>query len=736
MKHSEIVSLFVSCPKGLQYILEKELSELGVTSTKAIPSGVYCSADVMTMYRTLLWSRIANRVFLILDEAKVDSVEDIYQLASRTCWSDHFDENASFSVSFKGTNAFITNSNFGAMKIKDAVVDHFRDKFGVRPSVNKTEPSYRLVGRLTKGRLLLGIDLSGESLHKRGYRLDTGKAPMKENLAAGLLLLSGWPEKFSANAGFIDPMCGSGTLLIEAAHIVLKYAPGSVRERWGFSEWKQHEGELWSQLLIEAKKSHEDATASFSGRLVGFDADSMVVRKAQHNIESAGLASFVHVEKRALEDFSLFEKLAPGLLLTNPPYGERLGEVEALEPLYRLLGAQFENFLLDWKAGVFTGNMALGKKIGWRSYKQYKLYNGAIESDLILFDLVKENRFKDEWLSPEKKLLNPKLWKVSNESRAQMFNNRILKNVKNMSKWAKKNKVSCYRLYDADMPEFSLALDLYEEVSGERWFHVQEYVAPKTIEENVSIERLSEALAVLPSALGIDPDKIVLKRRAIQKGSSQYNKLSNDKHSFIVNEYDARLQINLRDYLDTGLFLDHRAVRRWIKANSGGKRFLNLFSYTGSVTLNAVLGGAVSSLSVDMSNTYLDWAKENLVLNAVNSPEHKFLQADCLAWLKSPESDGLFDLVFMDPPSFSNSKRMDGVLDVQRDHEQLIDAAMKKLAPEGVLVFSNNYRKFKMSVSVMERFEVVDWTRESIDKDFERNSNIHKCWMIKAKIGR
>ena len=735
-------SVFVTCPKGLQYVLENELQGMGAVELIATPSGVSGNVDSTTLYRILLWSKLANRVILQLDSKKIDNIDDVYDLVMKIDWSIHFSEDNTFSVDFLGTNLIVNNSTFGALKVKDAVVDQFREKTGVRPSVDKTNPDIRISARLHKDRLSVGIDLSGESLHRRGYRASTGRAPLKENLAAGLLTLAGWPEKFDQNSSFIDPMCGSGTLLIEAAMLATNKAAGLDREKWGFDAWLLHDKKLWADLMSSANTLFEQGKKEFTGRIVGFDQDPRVISKAWENIRKSGLESVIHVEKRELAEFTLFEKMETGLLLSNPPYGERLGDVDDLKSLYQLMGEQFEQHLLSWRAGVFTGNIDLGKNIGWRSYKQYKLYNGAIESQLLLFDLRQENRFKEAWQSPEQRMHYPSYWQVANPERAQMFKNRIKKNFKSLAKWAKKNEVSCYRLYDADMPEFSLAIDLYSDENHIRWLHVQEYTAPKSIDEASSNERLREALAVLigkdidevavpiNELLAIDQSRVVLKRRSIQKGSAQYEKNSTSGESLIVVENGARLNVNLKDYLDTGLFLDHRAIRRWIKDNAKGKRFLNLFSYTGAVTVSAALGGATESLSIDLSKTYLNWAQENFESNKLDLSKHKLKHQDCMEWLKAIQLSAKYDLIFLDPPSFSNSKRMQGVLDIQRDHVELIDLSMKKLESDGRLIFSNNLRKFKLDEGVGKKYQVTNLTKQSIDKDFERNQKIHQCWLI------
>jgi len=578
------------------------------------------------------------------------------------------------------------------------------------------------------------LDLSGESLHKRGYRTATGRAPLKENLAAGLLALAGWPDQYAEDAGFIDPMCGSGTLLIEAAMFACNKAPGLDRQVWGFDAWCHHDLETWLTIKDAAAEAFSSGKLSFRGRIIGFDQDSSVVSRAWDNIKQAGFDDLIHVEKRELSELTLFDKIQPGLLLSNPPYGERLGEVKELESLYALFGQQFENHLIGWRAGIFTGNVDLGRKVAWRSYKQYKLYNGAIDSQLLLFQLNQENRFKEAWQAPSQKIHDPGYWKVTNSERAEMFKNRLAKNLRTVGKWAKKQQISCYRLYDADMPEFAIAVDVYLDDSMEKWLHVQEYAAPKSIDEMTSMERLREALAVLPESLSVPPENIVLKRRAIQKGVAQYEKNDSLGSYLKIQENEVRLLVNLTDYLDTGLFLDHRAIRRWVGENLKGKRFLNLFCYTATVTANAAMGGATESLSLDMSRTYLNWAKDNFSANGLDLSKHKLSQQDCVEWLAKSPVDKLYDVIFLDPPSFSNSKRMEGVLDIQRDHASLIDGAMKHLEEDGQLIFSNNLRKFKIDEAELSgRYAIEDISAKTIDKDFERNQKIHQCWLIKHK---
>lgn len=735
------LELYVSCPRGLQYVLEDELKELGFAKTKAIPGGVECQGDLAAVYRTLLWSRVANRVQLILSKAKIETAEDLYDLSASIDWTKHFAETDTFAVNFWGTNKLISNTTFGALKIKDAIVDQFRSKLDQRPDVDKVQPNILVSARLAKGIVSISLDVSGESLHKRGYRLDTGMAPLKENLAAGILKQARWPKDFSNESGLIDPMCGSGTFLIEGAMIALDMAPNLNRTAWGFDYWKGHKPSLWRAMVKEAQERFLKGCENYRGRIVGFDHDAKVVGRAWQNVERAGLKEFIHIEKRAIQDFSVFDGCKQGLLVCNPPYGERLGEMKELETLYLQLGDVLQADLGGWRAAIFTSNEQLSRKIGWRSYKQYKLMNGGLEALLALFDCQPQNRYKSEWLSPEELLSQPSRWRISNDERAQMFRNRLKKNAKNLSRWLKRESIASYRLYDADMPEFAVAIDLYQTLNKERFLHVQEYAPPKSVNSKAALERLSEALFIIKESLDIAPERIFLKRREIQKGHSQYEKQDKAREFFVVEEADAKLRVNFQDYLDTGLFLDHRPIRRWVRAHAKGKRVLNLFCYTASVSVHAALGGATSSLSIDMSSTYLDWGAKNYKLNHMNKDQHRFERADCTAWLKASseaiktgEEKPRFDLIFIDPPSFSNSKRMDGIFDVQRDHYAMLNQAMDLLTKEGVLVFSNNFRKFQLDERLCSEFVVKNITRDTFDPDFIRRGNIHQCYLLTQKV--
>jgi 23S rRNA (guanine2445-N2)-methyltransferase / 23S rRNA (guanine2069-N7)-methyltransferase len=294
--------------------------------------------------------------------------------------------------------------------------------------------------------------------------------------------------------------------------------------------------------------------------------------------------------------------------------------------------------------------------------------------------------------------------------------------------------VDCFRIYDADMPEYAFAIDQYSDGDAQRWAVVQEYAPPKTVEPKGARQRRDEAMAVIPEVLGLDTERVFVRERRQQKGGAQYEKVAQERQFEIVREQPYRFAVNFSDYLDTGLFLDHRLTRRRIGELARGKRFLNLFAYTGTATVYAVGGGAVASTTVDMSRTYIEWAKRNLALNDLAGPEHGFLQADCLAWLEEQQSKPRrWDLIFVDPPTHSRSKRMSDDFDVQRDHVRLLQLVQGVLAPGGTILFSNNYTRFKLDRERLVAFDVEDIGRKTLPRDFERNPRIHCCFALRAR---
>lgn len=720
---------FATCPKGIESLLLEELQSLGAVTSKETVAGVYFSGPLQLGYRACLWSRLANKVLLPLTTVDCGNVEQLYVGVKSIDWRDHLDINGTFAIDFFGNLPDVRHSHFGALKAKDAIADYFTDQFGRRPDVNKDTPDLRINVRVHRKQLTVSLDLSGESLHRRGYRKTGGAAPLKENLAAAILLRADWPGVAARGGALLDPMCGSGTFLIEAAMMSANIAPGLFRRRWGFDGWQEHVPKQWTDLLEEARDLRAQSLIRQWPEIRGYDSHPKALSYAEANIDRAGLTSKIRVSRKELSQFVMptHTELTPGLVITNPPYGERLGEEHSLVHLYRHLGQRLREQFPGWRAGVFTGNPDLGKQMGLRSNKQYQLYNGSIASKLLMFD-VQPEYFVDRRHGDDTGQGNgaPSIKPIMTEG-ATMFANRLRKNAKQLNKWRKQNEVTCYRVYDADMPEYAVAVDCYDD-----WVHVAEYAPPAKVDAEAAEKRLRDVMRAIPTALAISPDKVVLKQRRRQKGKDQYEKYGLASEFLEVKEGQAKLLVNLKDYLDTGLFLDHRPVRLKIAELAKGKRFLNLFCYTGTASVQAALGGAKWTDSVDMSQTYLDWARKNMALNGLSETSNRMVRADVRDWLK--DNDNKYDLILLDPPTFSNSKRMEGTLDIQRDHELLLKRAMHCLAPGGLLIFSNNQRKFVLADEVREHYQVEDKTSWSIDKDFQRNQKIHQCWFIQHKV--
>ncbi len=725
-----------SSPRGLADLLARELAAFGAENPKERSTGVAFSGSLRTAYRTCLESRVANRLFLELGRFDVQDADGFYSAVRSIDWSEHLTADSTLACEFSGRHPAITHTHFGALKLKDAIVDSVRDRTGLRPDVALERPGVRVHAHANGQTVTVSVDLSGESLHRRGYRGESGEAPLKENVAAGMLLRSGWKEMAAAGAPFLDPLCGSGTLVIEAAMIAADIAPGLTRDYYGFLGWRGHDARVWGEVLEEAKARAREGTARVVslGSIRGQDRDPTVIRIARGNADRAGVGAHVSFEVRALADAapqagpaaSGGMAAAAGLICVNPPYGVRLDDRATALATHRELGNILRERFQGWVAGVLIGSPELGMELGIRAYRTHTLWNGAIECRLLRLRIEPDSERAPGRFSRPGALL-------SQSPGARMFANRLTKNLKRLQSWASRADVSCYRLYDADMPEYAFAVDFYRTIEPDQtWLYVQEYAAPAEIELEAVRRRRNEALSVLPEVTGVPQERIRVRTRRRTRRGEQYGKVDDQAHFHLVMEGGLRFRVNFDDYLDTGLFLDHRMTRARLREAARGKRFLNLFAYTGTATVYAAAGGASSSTTVDMSRTYLDWAERNLRINGITGRQHELVQADCREWLRqSAPHRQCFDLIFLDPPTFSNSKRMEGVLDIERDHGTLIERCAGLLAPGGLLVFSTNAQRFKLDEALATRYDVRDISAATLPRDFERNPRIHRCFEIR-----
>ncbi|UTA55850.1 bifunctional 23S rRNA (guanine(2069)-N(7))-methyltransferase RlmK/23S rRNA (guanine(2445)-N(2))-methyltransferase RlmL [Lysobacter soli] len=751
------MKFFASCGKGLEYLLADELATLGCTRATAAIAGVNAEGTLADAQRAVLWSRLASRVLWPIDEFDCPDEHALYAGVAAIDWSKHLEPHHTVAVDAHVSGEAITHARYAAQRVKDGIVDVMRAKTGTRPDVDVESPDLRVNLVLRKGRAIVSIDLSGGPMHRRGWRTKQGEAPLKENLAAAVLMRGQWPKVYAEGGSLLDPMCGSGTLLIEGALMAADVAPGLQRHgNETPTRWRGFDIAAWNGLVDDARKREAAGMNALRSAFFGRDTDPHAVRAAQDNAVLAGLAGLIdfHVgDIRSLdhapdlarrsresgnpvtsidEATSMDSRLrgndeqqqsgsdANGLVVCNPPYDARL---HADPALYRALGDALKRAVPQWRASLLCGDAELAFATGLRAQKKYQVFNGAIECTLIVCDPVApvQHRRTDDTGAEVAPTLS---------EGAQMVANRLRKNLHKLKRWREREGVTCYRAYDADIPEYAAAIDVYttHEQNPRTFLHVQEYAAPQEIPENIQRRRLNELLAAARDVFNVPRENVALKTRARGKGGSKYGAMDSRGEFVTVREGDVLLRVNLFDYLDTGLFLDHRPMRLRIAEEAHDTRFLNLFGYTGAATVHAAVGGARLTTTVDLSATYLEWCADNLRENDIGGTRHRLVQADALTWLEADTHQ--YDLIFCDPPTFSNSKRAQD-FDVQAQHVRLLRAAVACLADDGVLYFSNNFRRFRLDeASVAEFAKVEDISARTIPPDFERDARIHRCWRI------
>ncbi|MGD8349692.1 MAG: bifunctional 23S rRNA (guanine(2069)-N(7))-methyltransferase RlmK/23S rRNA (guanine(2445)-N(2))-methyltransferase RlmL [Gammaproteobacteria bacterium] len=722
------LTFFVTGHKGFETPLFHELRAILGDSGASLEKrygGVGISGGIEAAYRVCLYSRLANRVFCELARAPAADENQLYQAVYDIPWEQHLGVRDSLAVAATVSRSKLDHEHYVALKTKDAIVDRFRSLEGGRPVVEKKRPDIQVQVLLHRNQLTVSLDLSGESLHRRGYRKRHSGAPLKEHLAAALLTQAGWSRDTARELRLVDPMCGSGTFVIEAAMIAANIAPGLEREYFGFEGWRQHDEATWRDCIGEAREA-VDTAADF--RIFASDYDEQALAIARENAARAGVERYIEFSHQQIAELALPSIDRETLVCCNPPWGRRLQGEQDLGLLYADLGDLLRR-LEPARLAIISANPDLLHRLKLDRSSRKSVRNGALDCLFAIFTTGSEAKTEAGAST------SPAL----DDEAAEPLRNRLRKNARHLQRWAERNRVSCYRLYDADLPEFAFALDRYgSDIAPDKaWFHLQEYQAPKSIDPDKAEQRIRLAMQVVREEFGLTEQQLFCKTRSRQRGSDQYRKQDSQGEFFQVREGEAALLVNLTDYLDTGLFLDHRVTRKRVYGAARGKSVLNLFCYTGAVGVQAGLGGARSVTNVDLSSTYLDWARENHALNGLDDETRfRFLRADILELLRDPARFSLrdkYDLIFLDPPSFSNSSSMQQTLDIQRDHDALLRQAMRLLAPGGLLLFSTNRRGFKMDPALERDFDTRDISRATIPEDFRRSPGIHRCWEFRHR---
>jgi len=749
------LDLIITCADGLEAPLQTELTSFGIASEIKSTGRLTVTGTLRDLYTICLWSRVASRVLMLIKRkninAEYDVAEQLYGLAKSVNWTEQFSLEQTFAIRLSVDKRVAVSQQFAMLRIKDAIADTFNEVHDSRPNVDSKNPDFAIFATVNDKQAELYLDLSGTSLHRRGYRVAMTDAPLKENLAAALLYSAGWHQKNEAgNTPFynalVDPMCGSGTFIIEALLMHCDYAVGidKAANQFGFYQWQHHDVELWLAMVDEAQTRFRESLAIACEQpdtlplILGFDADSGAIVATEKNLIAAGLHDLlplIDLETRALDQLSNTlrpmvndGRLSNPLIITNPPYGERLGDEEMIKPLYQAIGLilqdSFAGSGIDPMLGILAANVEQVDILPIKDPKTLRCHNGAITVYFRHGHLIAGqvghlmSRFEKREIESEE---------------GQDFINRLQKNLARLKKQATKENVSNLRVYNADLPDFKVAIDLYGD-----YVHVQEYAPPKTIPPETARKRFNLALMGIREVFGINREQIFIKTRARQSGNDQYSKQGQTEKRgkfYVAREDGAYFYVNFTDYLDTGLFIDHRNMRTRIKANSRGKAVLNLFAYTCTASVHAALAGAKNVTSVDLSQNYLDWGKQNFVLNGldVSRRKYEFVAADIFEWIK--DNTEQYDIIFIDPPTFSNSKKFQGTFDVQRDHAALINRAMNRLTADGVLYFSNNFTRFELDEQLAERYDIIDITPQTIGFDFNVKKPIHQSFEIRHSQG-
>lgn len=780
--HKPEYEFYATCSKGAEKVLAQELQQLNPERRRPLrirplTAGVAFFGTLDDAYRALLYLRVASRVLLVLDRVDASNADALYEGVRALPWEDHVAPDGTIAVDARGANDELRDERFIALKVKDAICDRFVELKGERPSVQRERPNLRINVALRNNKATVALDLAGEPLHRRGYRVSSGAivAPLRETLAATMLELAGWGAKACGKTKgsdssvasvdptvfLLDPLCGSGTIVIEAALIALGRAPGLLRDFWGFEGWLGHDADLWNSLLDAADEQAEqqEELRQRDGSPVSLfasDVDPASVDVARESAKRAGVASYIQFEVADISNITLPQS-GHGLLVTNPPYGERLSSSSQLPALYAALGQLKTTAAETLDLVAITPDDRIDIYLGGTSTQRIDTYNGSLETAIRIWKATGgtgQGAGQDVDSSVTQgsgQATAPSAGQgtKNNGSSARIdedtpFVNRLRKMATHRAKWARRAGVSCYRVYDADLPDYAVAIDLYQGASNtpsedQRWLHISEYEPPAEIDQQRAAERLADVLRIAPGILDVPTANVFLKQRKRSKGGEQYAQEyrkdgSPSSQAHLIRESGHLFEVDFARYLDTGIFLDHRLTRALLQDRAFENDCLNLFAYTGTASVYMAAGGAHSVTTIDLSNTYDEWAKRNMKRNRFRGNQYQFVQADVLRWVEEHRHDAeKYGLIFVDPPTFSNSARMGSrTWDVKRDHAELLIALSRMLTPDGVVVFSCNLRGFKPDRATLEKAKVhiENITKSTIPPDFERTQRIHHCYLV------
>ena len=797
------LEFFASCLPGLEQELAGELKALGIQRTRPLGGGVAFFCEGEAAMRACLWSRLAARIMLVVGRVNAGDAQLLYAGVYDLPWEDILAGDATMAVRANGANDELRNTRFTALKVKDAIVDRLRQRRGTRPQVDAVAPRASIDVRIRETRATVSLDFSGEALNRRAYLApdDKEEAALACSLAAGALALGDWKALAQKGGYFIDPACRDGIALVEAALAACDGAPGLYRKRWGFQGWSGYDEAAWRQLRAEAAERFQAGIARFGGsapddilqgdvynaplpdpdriHFLGATTSSPFVSRARNHVRHAGLRSVISIELGGAGDVAGLVKghralsHAHALMVASSFDAQSRADALALVQADEAAFATAAALAPDTSRFVAVGAQDMASRFGVAPALAKDVGKGRVQTRVEVFDARPAGMHAvqvpdlDGGASHDVAVL---------EEASAQFAARLRKVLKERRKWAAREGVSCFRLYDADLPDYAVAIDWYAgagDARGNDYLHVAEYAAPASVDAEKARRRFADVLALAPVVCGVRPDHVFSKTRLREKGGGQYRNAGSRAYVTTVEEGGFRFEIDLAGRLDTGIFLDHRLTRGLVasivracagegefegasqieellaernrsdEGNRGARRgataspgvsFANLFAYTGTASVYAAGAGAASTVTVDLSQTYLDWAQRNMAANGFSGASHTFERADVMRWITDTRhTSRRFDVVFVDPPTFSNSKAMGKrTWDVQRDHVELLIGVSRILAQGGLAVFSCNLRSFKPDVEGLAKYgvNIVDVTQGTIPEDFARNARIHKCYVV------
>lgn len=738
--------LIAACAFGLEAIVRRELKALDIDATIGEPGRVHFSGSQETICRANLWLRCADRILIRVAEFPAADFDALFETTRDMEWAKLIPADSAFPVTGRSVKSKLTSVPACQRTVKRAIVDALKRDHQCA-ELPETGCEFKVDVAILKDTATLTIDTTGRSLHRRGYRTHVSQAPLKETLASALVMLS----YYKAGKPMIDPFCGSGTIPIEAARIARNIAPGLKRD-FSCQAWPQFSAELWQDTRATAEAA---MLPPLEERIIGSDIDARVLRSARENAHRADVAEDIHFHAQPMSDVT--SKRRFGCVITNPPYGLRIGsendrEQRELDIVYASMPDVLRK-LPTWSHFILTAYPHFEQVVGRSADRRRKLYNGRIECTYYQFhgpkpvvsepangepaedtaEVLDESTREPETLSPStvaKPYVHasgiPAFGHLSDKGleQADLFARRLQKRAKHLRRWPTRRGITCFRLYERDIPEIPLVVDRYED-----HLHITEYDRPHDRSPAEHANWLDLMAETAGKTLDIAKQNIYFKRRGRQRGKTQHQKVDQTNELIEVNEGGLKFLVNLSDYVDTGLFLDHRTTRQMVRDAAEGKHFLNLFAYTGAFSVYAAAGGAKTTLSVDLSKNYLDWAWQNMRLNGFAGNEHRYVSEDAKTFVREHPAGEKYDLVVFDPPTFSNSKRTEDDWDVQKDSVLLLLALLPLVRKGGVIYFSTNFRRFKFDPQVLPVAQVHEISSQTVPEDF-RNRRIHRCWRI------